>query len=77
MRVNEVANQKLACLPYHVRNLNLATCVKACQLGFLLRLSGIDSIMHITPHTHVGFFMYMWMKYSVNNYNVRLMMLGI
>ena len=67
MRVNEVPNQKLTRVPYHVRNLNVAACLKACQLGFLLMLSGIDSIMHITPHTHVGFLMCMWMKYPVEN----------
>ena len=67
MRVNEVSNQKLTCVPYHVRNLNAATCLKACQLGFLLMLTGIDSMMHTTPHTHVGFLVYMWMEYPVNN----------
>ena len=63
MRVNEVSNQILTCVPYHVRNLFAATCLKACRLGFLLMLTGIDSMMHITPHI----LMYLWMKYPVNN----------
>ena len=77
MRVTEVPNQKLTCVLYHVRNLNVGTCLKTCQLGFLLMLSGIDSNMHMTPHTHVGFLMCMWMTYPVQNEHVCLTMLGI
>ena len=63
MRVNEVSNQILTCVPYHVRNLNAGTCLKAFRLEFLLMLTGMDSMLHTTPNI----LMYLWMKYPVNN----------